>query len=163
MKSCSLLLVYTELSANENSLSVAELIKYKPLIPHVLHALFRGLATPRGRKTASRVKSDPSVELIVQYRETTYARWDLKTNCFIFLISIIMIMHYFFIILFLLLLLWQIFNGRGLPNCLTELPSLKCLSSSLHSRDSHPFAYVLRPSPSGSPSASPTLTCALQE
>ena len=63
----------------------------------------------------------------------------------------------------LLLLLWRILNGHGLPNCLTELPSLKCLSSSLHSRDSHPFANVLRPSPSGSPSASPTLTCALQE
>ena len=62
-----------------------------------------------------------------------------------------------------LLLLWRILNGRGLPNCLTELPSLKCLSSSLHSRDSHPFGNVLRPSPSGSPSASPTLTCALQE
>ena len=62
-----------------------------------------------------------------------------------------------------LLLLWRILNGRGLPNCLTELPSLKCLSSSLHSQDSHPFANVLRPSPSGSPSASPTLTCALQE
>ena len=44
-----------------------------------------------------------------------------------------------------LLLLWRILNGRGLPNCLTELPSLKCLSSSLHSRDSHPFANVLRP------------------
>ena len=58
----------------------------------------------------------------------------------------------------LLLLLWRILNGRGLPNCMTELPSLKCLSSSLHSRDSHPFANVLRPSPSGSPSASPTLT-----
>ena len=64
---------------------------------------------------------------------------------------------------FPLLLLWRILNGRGLPNCMTELPSLKCLSSSLHSRDSHPFANVLRPSPSGSPSASPTLTCALQE
>ena len=63
----------------------------------------------------------------------------------------------------LLLLLWRILNGRGLPNCLTNLPSLKCLSSSLHSRDSHPFANVLRPSPSGSSSASPTLTCALQE
>ena len=63
----------------------------------------------------------------------------------------------------MLLLLWRILIGRGLPNCLTELPSLKCLSSSLHSRDSHPFANVLRPSPSGSPSASPTLTCALQE
>ena len=63
----------------------------------------------------------------------------------------------------LLLLLWRILNGRGLPNCLTELPSLKCLSSSLHSRDSHPFANVLRPSPSGSLSAFPTLTCALQE
>ena len=62
-----------------------------------------------------------------------------------------------------LLLLWRILNGRGLPNCLTELPSLECLSSSLHSRDSHPFANVLRPSPSGSPSASPTLTYALQE
>ena len=62
-----------------------------------------------------------------------------------------------------LLLLWRILNGRGLPNCMTELPSLKCLSSSLHSRDSHPFANVLRPSPSGCPSASPTLTCALQE
>ena len=61
------------------------------------------------------------------------------------------------------LLLWRILNGRGLPNCLTELPSLKCLSASLNSRDSHPFANVLRPSPSGSPSASPTLTCALQE
>ena len=54
-----------------------------------------------------------------------------------------------------LLLLWRILNGRGLPNCLTELPSLKCLSSSLHSRDSHPFANVLRPSPSGSPSVPP--------
>ena len=64
---------------------------------------------------------------------------------------------------YLLLLLWWILNGRGLPNCLAELPSLKCLSSSFHSRDSHPFANVLRPSPSGSPSASPTLTCALQE
>ena len=52
-----------------------------------------------------------------------------------------------------LLLLWRILNGRGLPNCLTELPSLKCLSSSFHSPDSHPFANVLRPSPSGSPSA----------
>ena len=29
-----------------------------------------------------------------------------------------------------LLLLWRILNGRGLPSCLTELPSLKCLSSS---------------------------------
>ena len=44
----------------------------------------------------------------------------------------------------ILLLLWRILNGRGLPNCLTELPSLKCLSSSLHGRDSHPFANVLR-------------------
>ena len=26
-----------------------------------------------------------------------------------------------------LLLLWRILNGRGLPNCVTELPSLKCL------------------------------------
>ena len=60
------------------------------------------------------------------------------------------------------LLLWRILNGRGLPNCLTELPSLKCLSYSLHSRDSHPFANFLRPSPFGSHSASPTLTCALQ-
>ena len=57
----------------------------------------------------------------------------------------------------LLLLPWRILNGRGLPNCMTELPSLKCLSSSLHSRDSHPFANVLRPSPSGSPSASVAL------
>ena len=63
----------------------------------------------------------------------------------------------FYMLDIVLLLLWRILNGRGLPNCLTELPSLKCLSSSLHSRDSHPFANVLRPSPSGSPSASPTL------
>ena len=57
----------------------------------------------------------------------------------------------FRILLGRVLLLWRILNGRGLPNCLTELPSLKCLSSSLHSRDSHLFANVLRPSPSGSP------------
>ena len=48
-------------------------------------------------------------------------------------------------------LLWRILNGRGLLNCLTELPSLKCLSSSLHSRDSHPFTNVLRPSLLGLP------------